>query len=91
MSHCFDRREFLRSTAALAAGALAVGTRGGVSLAAEAACKTPNCAKLGWQLCASLYTYRRFPFYEALPMIDALGLKHVEPAFSSAWTSNARS
>ena len=82
MSHCFDRREFLRSTAALAAGAsLAVGTRCGVSLAAEAACKTPNCAKLGWQLCASLYTYRRFPFYEALAMIDEVGLKHIEPAF----------
>jgi sugar phosphate isomerase/epimerase len=81
MSHCFDRREFLRSTAALAAGALAVGSRCGVSLAAEAACKTPNCAKLGWQLCASLYTYRRFPFYEALAMIDEAGLKHIEPAF----------
>jgi len=57
MSHCVDRREFLRSTAALAAGAsLAVGTRCGVLLAADAACTTPNCAKLGWQLCASLYT-----------------------------------
>ena len=74
MSDCLDRREFLRSIATLAAGAsLAVGTRCGVSLAAESACKTPNCAKLNWQLCASLYTYRRFPFYEALAMIDAAG------------------
>ncbi len=82
MSHRFDRREFLRSTAALAAGAsLAAGSRTAVVLAADAACKTPHCAKLGWQLCASLYTYRRFPFYEALAMIDAAGLKHIEPAF----------
>ena len=49
--------------------------------AAESACRTPNCAKLGWQLCGQLYTYRRFPFYEALAMIDQLGLKHVEPCF----------
>ena len=82
MSHRFDRREFLRSTAALAAGAsLAAATRSGVTLAADSACKTPNCAKLGWQLCASLYTYRRFPFYEALALIEEVGMKHVEPAF----------
>jgi len=82
MTYRFDRREFLRSTAVLAGGAsLAASTRTALVLAADSACKTPNCAKLGWQLCCSLYTYRRFSFYEALAMIDALGLKHVEPAF----------
>lgn len=81
MSHRFDRRTFLRSTAVLAAGASLGLSRPGLSLAAEADCKTPNCARLGWQLCASLYTYRRFPFYEALVLIDQAGLKHLEPAF----------
>ena len=82
MSYRFDRREFLRSTAALAAGAsLAAGSRAALVLAADTACKTPNCAKLGWQLGGSLYTYRRFSFYEALPMIAQAGLQHVEPAF----------
>lgn len=82
MSDRFDRREFLGRTAALATGAaLAAGSRTALLLAAEAACKTPNCVKLGWQLGASLYTYRRFPFYEALPMIAEAGLRHIEPAF----------
>lgn len=81
MSHRFDRRAFLRSTAALAAGASLGLSRPGLSWAADAAGKTPNCDQLGWQLCASLYTYRRFPFYEALALIDEAGLKHIEPAF----------
>lgn len=42
---------------------------------------TPSAAKLGWELCAQLYTFRRFPFYEALEKIAALGFRHVEPCF----------
>lgn len=80
MNRCFDRREFFRSTAALATGA-AVCWRAGAVSAAESEGRTSNSAKLGWQLSGQLYTYRRFSFYEALPMIDALGMKHVEPCF----------
>jgi len=37
--------------------------------------------KLGWKLACQLYTFRRFPFYEAIEKIAALGIKAVEPCF----------
>jgi sugar phosphate isomerase/epimerase len=37
--------------------------------------------KLGWTLACQLYTFRRFPFYEAIEKIAALGIKAVEPCF----------
>lgn len=37
--------------------------------------------KLGWTLACQLYTFRRFPFYEAIEKIAALGIKALEPCF----------
>lgn len=37
--------------------------------------------KLGWTVACQLYTFRRFPFYEAIEKIAALGIKAVEPCF----------
>jgi sugar phosphate isomerase/epimerase len=76
-----DRRSFLKHTSAWTAGISLAAWHGLSSPLAAAASKTPHCEKLGWQLCAQLYTFRRFSFYEALEMIDGLGLKHVEPCF----------
>jgi len=76
-----DRREFLRN-GGLAAGAAAAGLWGGLPLAAQQVqVSTPNMEKLGWQLGVQLYTYRRFPFLEAMEKIAAIGARHVEICF----------
>lgn len=75
------RRAFLK----VGAAGLAVAAAGGGLTAAEAVvkvvCSTPSAAKLGWQVGGQLYTFRRFPFYEALDMIAGLGFVCVEPCF----------
>lgn len=63
------RRQFL---AAAGIGALLSHRAGGAPAAAE---------KLGWQICAATYTFRRFSLFEALDMVAELGLHHIEPAF----------
>jgi sugar phosphate isomerase/epimerase len=35
--------------------------------------------KLGWQLSVQLYTYRRYPLFEALDKVAELGIRHIEP------------
>ena len=47
--------------------------------AAQVKLSTPNMEKLGWQLSVQLYTYRRFPLFEALDKVAALGIRHIEP------------
>lgn len=42
---------------------------------------TPACQKLGWDLCASIYTFRALGLYQALDQIAGLGFRHIEPAF----------
>ncbi|HPA17052.1 MAG TPA: sugar phosphate isomerase/epimerase family protein [Verrucomicrobiae bacterium] len=41
----------------------------------------PTAEKLGWDLCASIYTFRAIGLYEALDQIVGLGISHIEPAF----------
>jgi sugar phosphate isomerase/epimerase len=71
------RRRFLKRSGVLAAS-LACGK---VMSAAVAPVKlsTPHLEKLGWQLSVQLYTYRRFPLFEALDKVAALGIRHIEP------------
>jgi L-ribulose-5-phosphate 3-epimerase len=71
------RRQFLKRSGVLAAG-LACG-RVMPASAAQVQLSTPNMEKLGWQLSVQLYTYRRFPLFEALDKIAALGIRHIEP------------
>ena len=71
------RRQFLRSSVAVATG-LGVWR----ALPAEAApvkLSTPCAEKLGWQLSVQLYTYRRYPLFEAMDKVAALGIRHIEP------------
>jgi sugar phosphate isomerase/epimerase len=35
--------------------------------------------KLGWKLSVQLYTYRRYPLFQALDKVAALGIRHIEP------------
>ena len=82
MSGQFNRREFLATTGTLAAGATLVSAASSrVGAAAQARCAAPSAEKLGWQLSVAMYTFRRFPFYQALDKVVALGITAVEPAF----------
>ena len=47
--------------------------------AAQAKLSTPCMEKLGWQLSVQLYTYRRYPLFEALDKVADLGIRHIEP------------
>jgi sugar phosphate isomerase/epimerase len=71
------RRQFLRSSAALATG-FAV-SRALPARAAQVKLSTPCMEKLGWQLSVQLYTYRRYPLFEALDKVADLGIRHIEP------------
>jgi sugar phosphate isomerase/epimerase len=77
-----NRREFVRNGGAVAAGAAAAGLWRGSSVSAgDLKISTPSAEALGWQMSVAVYTYRRFPLYEALDKIAALGIRHIEPAF----------
>jgi sugar phosphate isomerase/epimerase len=84
MQENLERRGFLKVAGAAAAGAAAAGAAlGRLAAPALSAGETasPAAEKLGWLLCAATYTFRRFPFYEALDMIASLNFKYVEPGF----------
>jgi sugar phosphate isomerase/epimerase len=82
MQSTIDRRQFLKRTAATAAGvSLSVCGARAFSAADTAPARTPHCDRLGWQLCGQLYTFRSMAFYDAIEKIDQLGLKHLEPCF----------
>lgn len=52
------------------------------SLLAHGAPAAPSAAKrLGWNLCAGIYTFRAISLYEALEQVAGLGIRHIEPAF----------
>jgi len=83
MSTSMNRREFLRNSSAMAAGIAAAGlwSQHPASAAEQVKVSSPTAEKLGWQMSVATYTYRRFPLFEALDKIAALGVKHIEPAF----------
>lgn len=82
MTRIVDRRTFLRTTGAAAAGASWAGLGGLRANAAEGPKpSTPTAEKIGWRVACQLYTFRRFSFYEALGMIAKLGVAYVEPCF----------
>ncbi len=76
MRNHMHRRTFL---AAMGAG-LSVALRQSFSAQSQSS-STPSAEKLGWSVGCALYTFRRFPFYEALDTIAALGFRCVEPGF----------
>jgi len=80
MEAMMGRREFLQwngTLAAATAGAFLQGCSAAPSR--QAASRTPNADRLGWQLSVQMYTYRRYPLFEALDKVAALGIRHVEP------------
>lgn len=82
MSTSMSRREFIQSSSGMVAGIAAASLwRGSSAHAEQVKISTPDSEKLGWQMSVATYTYRRFPLYEAIDKIAALGVKHIEPAF----------
>jgi L-ribulose-5-phosphate 3-epimerase len=77
MRTTIDRRQFLMTTGAAAAG-LSLSAFSNSTLLAD---DSGPLDKLGWQLACQLYTFRRFSLYEALDMIGQLGVRYVEPCF----------
>jgi sugar phosphate isomerase/epimerase len=65
------RRSFL----CLAAGAAVAPLLG----AAQTKLSTPAAEALGWRLSVQMFSYRRFPLFEALDHLAALGVRHLEP------------
>jgi len=77
MNRIIGRRQFLRVSAAFLAG---VGVHRALpAQGVPVKLSTPTLEKLGWQLSVQLYTYRRFPLFEALDLVAALGIRHIEP------------
>ena len=76
-NHVIDRRQFLKSSTVLIAG-MGLG-QAHPAVAAQVKLSTPTLEKLGWQLSVQMYTYRRFPLFEALDKVAALGIRHIEP------------
>ena len=72
------RRQFLRSSAAVATGFAA--WRDLSAMAAQVELSTPYMEKLGWHLSVQLYTYRRYPLFEALDKVAELGIRYIEPS-----------
>ncbi len=82
MNERMGRREFMKIGSGVVAGAAAGGLWGAPAAGAQQVqISTPFAEKLGWQMAVQLYTYRRFPLYEAMDKIAALGVRHMEICF----------
>lgn len=78
MSRAIDRRSFLKVSGSVGTG-FALARLGGVgAVAAEAGKGAPHAEKLGWRLACCAYTFRKFPFAEAVQKTAALGVKCLE-------------
>jgi sugar phosphate isomerase/epimerase len=73
-----DRRNFLKTTTAAAAGLALAPLSGRSSLAQQLADGSPNAEKLGWRLGCQAYSFNRFTFYEAIDKVASLGLRWIE-------------
>lgn len=76
MGHSIPRRSFL----CLAGGVALSPVMGpGLLAAAEVKPGAPSAEKLGWGLGVQMFTFRRFPMFDALQVVAGLGIRHVEP------------
>ena len=73
-----DRRRFLGSTAAAAAGFGLSGLAGSRLLADQSAEGAPHAEKLGWHLGCQGWTFKNFTFVEGVAKTKSLGLKYFE-------------
>ena len=81
MKNNFDRRAFLQTAGALAAGAVWMRPERVWSAPGENKLSTPSAAKIGWEVGIEMYTFRSISLYEALEKIEKLGVRHVETGY----------
>src|SRR5262249_30695091 len=73
-----NRRNFLKATGLLSAGAGLLGLKTPSLTAADPAKGAPHAEKLGWRLGCQAWTFNRFTFYEAIDKTAELGLHYIE-------------
>jgi sugar phosphate isomerase/epimerase len=84
MTTSFDRRQFLKTAAAVGPFAACASWNAGCLLAADVdsdskvRSSTPHGDKLGWRLANTAYTFNSLPFYEAALKTAALGVRLIE-------------
>lgn len=88
MKRTMQRRRFLATSVSTAA-VLGLGPRYSWAAAQEGK-GAPNAEKLGWHLGCQMYSFRLFPFDEALKKVVSLGLKYIE-AYPGQVLSESRS
>jgi sugar phosphate isomerase/epimerase len=71
------RRDFLRTAGAAGVGFGLSGLAASRLLAADVAPGAPNAEKLGWRLGCEAWTFRLFPFFEAIDKVASLGLHYI--------------
>ena len=76
-----NRRKFMATAGTLAAGTSLAGLSTVGLAAGGVRSATPNAERLGWQLGMTMYTFRRFPLYDTIDTIVALGVPAIETAF----------
>lgn len=82
--HSINRRNFLKSSSALAAGAALSGVGTFQAATAQAAARemlaagVPNADKLGWRIGVQSYTFNRVSLFESIDKTASLGLKYLE-------------
>lgn len=76
------RRRFLKGVAGLGGGvwSASVGYRA-LGGAQTGKTSTPHAEKIGWRVGCQQYTFRRFSLYEALEMMDSLGIRYLEACY----------
>jgi len=77
MNNGMDRRSFLKTTGAVAAG-LGLSGLGASRALAGPAKGAPNAEKLGWRLGCQAYTFNHYSFFEAVDKNASLGLRYIE-------------
>ena len=77
MKNRIDRRSFLKTTGALAAG-LGLSGPGASRVLAAPAKGAPNAEKIGWRLGCQAYSFNHYSFFEAVDKNASLGLHYIE-------------
>lgn len=78
MNHSFNRRDFLKVSAAMGAGVALTTLSSSLLTAAPAAAGAPHAEKLGWRLGCQAYSFNKFKFFEAVDKVASLGLHYIE-------------
>jgi sugar phosphate isomerase/epimerase len=77
VSQKIERRDFLKTSAAIGLGLGLLGCPTGLH-AEEPVRGAPHAEKIGWRLGCQAYSFKNFTFFEAVDKTASLGLKYIE-------------